>query len=215
MLAKVILFVIALENGFSKRILDSPIIIERPSSSHIEWNDLILEYNPDSSPSANLSISVSIAIISSKYDQTDNILKVIFDLNQKWIDYRLVFHGDEMIPVPDNIHIWLPDTIIHNSVADVIRKKSIFLSPGGSVELLERRNADVICKNETKCDLMIRSFANRGAHRLLYEFENPNNSTDDMFDIEVHKESFTIITRTIPYNSTKYLFNFNREEQTL
>ncbi|KJH52357.1 hypothetical protein DICVIV_01449 [Dictyocaulus viviparus] len=160
---------------------NSPIVIERPLN-RIEFDDLLMEYNTEEGPTANVSVSVIITLNSARI--YDDILRTSITMEQIWRDMRLSFKGVSEVPLPNSVRIWQPDTVILNALSYDTKMTSLFLNFDGTIRKKQLLFVEVLCDESPnvtmksdilECSLELTSFSNRGCEQITYSVEKINN----------------------------------------
>ncbi|XGW06813.1 hypothetical protein V3C99_016827 [Haemonchus contortus] len=153
---------------------DSPIVIERPQN-RVEFDDLLMEYNHDQGPGPNVTVDVYLAVNSARL--LDDMLRTSITLEQIWMDPRLQFKGVSEVPLPSNVHLWQPDTVIINALRIEPRMSSSFLNYDGTVRRRQLLSVRVPCEESTvqeamECPIELTSFSNRGVDEISYNIDH-------------------------------------------
>ncbi|KAK6045038.1 hypothetical protein COOONC_17457 [Cooperia oncophora] len=106
---------------------------------------------------------------------SNDILRASITLEQTWPDTRLLFKGVSEVPLPSNVHLWLPDTVIINALSSDTRMTSSFLNYDGTVRRRQLLSIKVPCEESPthdrevmECPIELTSFSNRGVDRITY-----------------------------------------------
>uniref|UniRef100_A0A7I4Z1M1 Neur_chan_LBD domain-containing protein n=1 Tax=Haemonchus contortus TaxID=6289 RepID=A0A7I4Z1M1_HAECO len=153
---------------------DSPIVIERPQN-RVEFDDLLMEYNHDQGPGPNVTVDVYLVVNSARL--LDDMLRTSITLEQTWTDQRLQFKGVSEVPLPSNVHLWQPDTVIINALRIEPRMSSSFLNYDGTVRRRQLLSVRVPCEESAvqeamECPIELTSFSSRGVDEISYNIDH-------------------------------------------
>ncbi|PAV88682.1 hypothetical protein WR25_17256 isoform C [Diploscapter pachys] len=134
----------------AEHLIDQPYIIERPVNQ-VDFDAMMLEYNVDRQPSDTVQIVINATITSLGLMNNNaqfSVIGMTVELEQSWMDSRLMFGGKSEVQIPRHIRIWTPVTFARNALTENIDQSHIQVSPEGKVQLFEKRSIQSFVNSE-------------------------------------------------------------------